>query len=88
MKNFGRGPGWLGDKVVNCLGLVFLDVELPDGHIVCRHVDHIRMRTYLDAQVASNTNDVEVPLSVFTETSDNSPDTSLRCIDLPALVVP
>ena len=44
--NFGRGPKWLSGRVKSRQGPLTYDIELEDGRILKRHIDHILSRTY------------------------------------------
>ena len=43
--NFGTGPNWITGKITACRGPVSFEVELDDGKVVRRHVDHVRRCT-------------------------------------------
>ena len=47
-KNFGRGSPWLPGVVQEAKGPVSYTVELEDGRVVRRLVDHVRVRTPTD----------------------------------------
>ena len=44
-KNFGQGPPWLPGVIQDLKGPVSYTIELQDGRVVQRHVDHVRART-------------------------------------------
>ena len=42
VRNFGSGPKWITGKITACRGPVSFEVELDDGKVVRRHMDHVR----------------------------------------------
>ena len=49
VKNFSTGPKWLPGKIVNVTGPLSYVIELDNGRLVRRHVDHIRKK--LDIEI-------------------------------------
>ena len=43
-KNFGQGPPWLPGVIKDLTGPVSYTIEVEDGRIFWRHVDHVRVR--------------------------------------------
>ena len=72
-KNFGRGSLWLPGVVQEARGPVSYTVELEDGRVVRRHVDHVRVRTPTDGvpQEADEADDF-FPVDIPTPSSDLS----------------
>ena len=44
--NFGQGPPWLPGVIQESKGLVSYTVELEDGHVFRRHMDHLSVNMY------------------------------------------
>lgn len=78
VKNFTAGPKWLPGCISTVWGPLSFDVELEDGRVVQRHIDHIRSTVSVPSTSEPSNSDmtiVEFPValpSVSTETVDTS----------------
>ena len=75
IKNFGRDSSsrsWLSGHVKQYCGPLSYKVELPDGRVNRRHVDHIRKRY-----------DNDLPMEASAETSEDLPPTSPQTVRSP-----
>ena len=72
-KNFGRGSPGLPGVVQEARGPVSYTLELEDGRVVRRHVDHVRVHTPTDGvpQEADESDDF-FPVDIPTPSSDLS----------------
>lgn len=61
VKEFPSGKTWTPGTVSAVKGPVSYCVELPDGRVMRRHVDHIRNRTSNNETVEPTHNDLEIP---------------------------
>ena len=59
IREFPSGKTWIPGTVSAVNSPLSYRVELPDGRVVGRHVDHVRART--STMDASLDNDVEIP---------------------------
>ena len=59
IREFPSGKTWIPGTVSAVNSPLSYRVELLDGRVVCRHVDHVRART--STMDASLDNDVEIP---------------------------
>ena len=51
-RNFTSGQAWLNGVISQALGPLSYQVELSDGRVVCRHVDHLHFRAATPLQPA------------------------------------
>ena len=52
VKNFSiSGAKWLQSHVIKAVGPLSYVIKLKDGHIFCRHVDHLRKCTFTEEQL-------------------------------------
>ncbi|XP_035806354.2 uncharacterized protein K02A2.6-like [Amphiprion ocellaris] len=71
VKNFGSGSPWLPGVIHRCSGPVSVIVDLQDGRLIRRHLDHVRVRTGGEGKG---------PQSVSHE---DSVDSSMDCVVVP-----
>ena len=45
IRNFVAGPKWLASTILKAQGPLSYEMEMSDGRVARRHVDHIRIRT-------------------------------------------
>ena len=55
-KNFSEGPVWLKGSILRLKGALTMDIELEDGRVVRRHIDHIRSRPSPSGEVEEDDN--------------------------------
>ena len=81
-KNFADGPTWLPGAIIAIHGPLTYDIQLEDGRVIRRHVDHIQSRTSSprneigdDCLPNPTTASIEQPR---TSTEQNAPQPELR----------
>ena len=55
-KNFSEGPVWLKGSILRLKGALTMVIELEDGRVVRRHIDHIRSRPSPAGEVEEDDN--------------------------------
>ena len=80
IKDFPSGKDWIAGEVSEQKGPLTYYVKLPDGRVVRRHIDAIRIRTSETTSATSSaTDDVEIPPASITSAppdTDSNTDTS------------
>jgi hypothetical protein len=81
VKNFSTGPKWLCGTILSQSGPVSYVVQLSDGGICRRHVDHIRSRLVDTCEQQPNSPPIDIPIypsiiSGTAETQDSSEKTT------------
>ena len=64
VRNFAAGPAWVAGSITAERGPQSFDVELCDGRVVKRHIDHIRSRAVApprDSPASVDTEDIPLP---------------------------
>ncbi len=80
IRDFPKAKTWLPGKIVAVKGPLSYHVELSDGRIVRRHVDHIKTNKSNDQQVNGTNSEIELPPPqppLVTDNSGNESDTLL-----------
>jgi hypothetical protein len=73
-RNFARGPKWLPGTVVAELGPLSYRIELVDGRVWRRHVDHIMQRQNDDKTVPNIPPDIPLNMSENLSKGDSHPE--------------
>ena len=74
VKEFPSGKTWTPGTVSAVKGPVSYCVELPDGRVMRRHVDHIRNRTSNNETVEPTHDDLEIPTPTTVAQPAQSPE--------------
>ena len=66
VKNFASaGPNWLSGKIIAIKGPVSYDIQLKDGKVVHRHLDHIRTGIPMpEGEVEDDSVDITLPITL------------------------
>ena len=71
VKNFTAGPNWLPGCIRSLRGPLSFEVELDDGRVVKRHVDHVRSRRRAPSMDEPSNGDMDdVPLPWPSESTE------------------
>ena len=74
VRNFGQGSLWWKGKIVNRHGPVTWLIELTDGRVIQRHVDHVRLRNSevdVDAEIDKTKDQLPINEGDITVTNAN-----------------
>ena len=65
VKNFASaGPNWLPGKIVGIRGPVSYDIQLKDGKVLHRHVDHLRTGIPIQTEEPEDGDSADITLPV------------------------
>ena len=81
VKNFSEGPIWLKGVVFRTKGPLTMEIELEDGRILRRHIDHIRSRKETDSN--TDTDDELIQMMILCSYHHRIFRKNLKCHQAP-----
>ena len=83
VKNFGKGPTWLAGKIYEKTGPVSYAIQLPDGLLLKRHQDHMRIRSCEEDKPGNMENMNMDPYPMTFTPSTDPPEQTAEHVDPP-----